>query len=185
MHDQQQLDLDVARGPTVELAGDREADRDLEDDRPLELVDHREEPDLDDDEDMDGWFEPPPDPGWRRAALARMRGAAPADDRRFLPTARDHPEVSGALPVPRPTGADRGGQGRQINLRLRPHQHDALLAAADAAALAPTTLARTLVVDGVRQILRDARDRTAEEQEARVRAAEARAAARLRVARRP
>ena len=59
---------------------------------------------------------------------------------------------TGELPSPGLEHAARGA-GRQVNVRLSPRDHAALVRAADYAALAPTTHARTLIVNGSARIV--------------------------------
>lgn len=59
---------------------------------------------------------------------------------------------TGELPSPGLEHAARAA-GRQVNVRLSPRDHAALVRAADYAALAPTTLARTLIVNGSARIV--------------------------------
>jgi len=61
-----------------------------------------------------------------------------------------------AAPLPSPGARHATTQPTvQVNIRLRPDDHDRLTQAARAVGLKPTTLARALVLNGAAQVLRD------------------------------
>jgi hypothetical protein len=76
-----------------------------------------------------------------------------------LPPARWKPATPApSIPAARVRGAGGGEFGRQLNVRLRPDDHEALARAARLFAMTPTQLARTFIVDGARQALAERSD---------------------------
>lgn len=76
-----------------------------------------------------------------------------------LPPARwEPPTPTPGIPAAQARGTGGGGAGRQLNVRLRPDDHEALVRAARLFAMTPTQLARTFIVDGARRALAERQD---------------------------
>jgi hypothetical protein len=93
----------------------------------------------------------------RRMATTRLDQAAFARAAMIeleLPPARWTPSVpESSLPRALAQVGRGGDRARQVNVRLRKHEHAVLVEAAAVLAMTPTQLARTLMVDGARRTL--------------------------------